>query len=91
MYEILSFVLPIVCIGGIIYITIVKNKYKNDSNTSKENIIKYFKDNNITNLENGIKTKDLPKEISKNPCLLMMVQDKTLTFKKGKYYLNKPY
>ena len=67
----------------------IKNKYKNDTSSSKEDIIKYFKDNNITNLDNGIKTKDLPKEIAKNPYLIMMVQDKTLTFKKGKYYLNK--
>ena len=43
----------------------------------------------ITSFEKGIKTKDLPKEISKNPYLLIMVQDKTLTFQKGKYYLNK--
>ncbi|MDO4283150.1 MAG: hypothetical protein Q4D02_05870 [Clostridia bacterium] len=89
MYEILRFVLPIICIVGIIYMILIKNKYKNDTSSSKEDIIKYFKDNNITNLENGIKTKELPKEIAKNPYLLMMVQDKTLTFKKGKYYLNK--
>ncbi len=89
MYEILKIVLPIICILGIIYMIMMKNKYKNDTSSSKEDIIKYFKDNNITNLENGIKTKDLPKEIAKNPYLLMMVQDKTLTFKKGKYYLNK--
>lgn len=89
MYEILRFVLPIICIVGIIYMILIKNKYKNDTSSSKEDIIKYFKDNNITNLENGIKTKELPKEIAKNPYLLMMVQDKTLTFKKGRYYLNK--
>ena len=90
MYELLKIVLPIICIAGIIYIICMRNKYKNDTTTlSKENIIKYFQDNNITNLENGIKTKDLPKEIAKNPYLLMMIQDKTLTFKKGKYYLNK--
>ena len=74
----------------IIYIIIMKNKYKNDKTSlSKKNIIKYFIDNNITSLEKGIKPKDLPKEILKNPYLLMMVQDKTLTFQKGKYYLNK--
>lgn len=89
MYEIVRIMLPIICIVGILSIIIMKNKYKNDSTSSKEDIMKYFKDNNITNLENGIKTKDLPKEIAKNPYLLMMVQDKTLTFKKGKYYLNK--
>ena len=90
MYEILTILIFIVCIVGIIYIILIKNKYKNNTDTlSKENIIKYFQDNNITSLENGIKTKDLPKEIAKNPYLLMMVQDKTLTFQKGKYYLNK--
>ena len=90
MYEIVKILISIVCIVGIIYIILIKNKYKNNTDTlSKENIIKYFQDNNITSLENGIKTKDLPKEIAKNPYLLMMVQDKTLNFQKGKYYLNK--
>ena len=90
MYEILKILILIICIGGIIYIIWIKNKYKNDTETlSKENIIKYFQDNNIISLENGIKAKDLPKEIVKNPYLLMMVQDKTLIFQKGKYYLNK--
>jgi len=88
MYDVLKIVLPIICILGIIYMTMMKNKYKNDSSTSKEDIIKYFEDNNAVNFENGIKTKDLPKDIAKNPYLLMMVQDKTLSFKKGKYYLN---
>lgn len=88
MYKILKIVLPIICVLGMIYMISMKNKYKNDTSSSKEDIIKYFKDNQITSLENGIKTKDLPKEIAKNPYLLMMVQDKTLTFKKGKYYLN---
>ena len=81
MYEIVKILISIVCIVGIIYIILIKNKYKNNTDTlSKENIIKYFQDNNITSLENGIKTKDLPKEIAKNPYLLMMVQDKTLNF-----------
>ena len=90
MYKILKLLIPIICIIGIIYILIIKNKYKNDKTSlSKENIIKYFQDNDILSLEKGIKTKDLPKEIVKNPYLLMMVQDKTLSFQKGKYYLNK--
>lgn len=89
MYEILKFVLLIICVVGIIYVILIKNKYKNDISSSKEDIIKYFKDNNITNFENGIKTRELPKEIAKNPYLLMMIQDKTLSFKRGKYYLNK--
>ena len=90
MFEILKIIIHIICIAGIIYIVIVKNRYKNDkSSLSKENIIKYFQDNDITSLEKGIKPKDLPKEIVNNSYLLMMVQDKTLTFQKGKYYLNK--
>ena len=90
MIKIVKILIPLICVIGIIYIMIMKNKYKNDKiSLSKENIIKYFQDNDITSLENGIKTRDLPKEIVKNPYLLMMVQDKTLTFKKGKYYLNK--
>lgn len=89
MYEILKVVLPIICILGIIYMVMMKNKYENDTTSSKEDIIKYFEDNNIKSLETGIKTKDLPKEMAKNPYLIMMVQDKTLTLKKGKYYLNK--
>ena len=90
MYEILKIIIPIICVVGIIYIVILKNRYKNDKTSlSKENIIKYFQDNNITSLEKGIKTKDLPKEVVRNPYLLMMVQDKTLIFQKGKYYLNK--
>ena len=90
MLKILKILIPIICIIGIIYIIIMKKKYKNDKTSlSKEKIIKYFQDNNITSLEKGIKPKDLPKEIIKNPYLLMMVQDKTLIFQKGKYYLNK--
>ncbi len=89
MYKILEIVLLIICIVGIIYMIMMKNKYRKDNSSSKEDIIKYFKDNNAISLENGIKTKDLPKDIIKNPYLLMMVQDKTLAFKKGKYYLNK--
>lgn len=67
----------------------MKNKYRKDKSSSKVDIIKYFVDNKITSLENGIKIKELPIEIAKNPYLLFMVQDKTLIFKKGKYYLNK--
>ena len=40
MYEILRIVLPIICIVGIIYLLLMKNKYKNDTSSSKEDIIK---------------------------------------------------
>lgn len=89
MYLFIKILVIVVCVSGVLYMIRMNNKYKNDTSTSKEDIIKYFKDNNAINLENGIKTKELPKDIAKNPYLLMMVQDKTLSFKKGKYYLNK--
>ncbi len=90
MFKILKIVALIICILGIIYGILLKNKYKNNHTFfAKEKIIKYFQDNNITRFEKAIKPKDLPKEIIKNPYLLIMVQDKTLTFKNGKYFLNK--
>lgn len=89
MYNILRVILPIICLAGIIYMIRMNNKYKNDTSSTKEDIIKYFEDNKAINLENGIKTKDLPTSIAKNPYRLMMVKDKTLIFEKGKYYLNK--
>ena len=90
MFKILKIFVLILCIAGIIYIVLLKNKCKKEKALlSKENIIRYFQENNMTSLEKGIKAKDLPKEILKNPYLLMMVQDKTLTFQKGKYYLKK--
>lgn len=86
MFKILKIVALIICVLGIIYVILLKNKYKNaQTSFSKEKIIKYFQDNNITSFEKAIK----PKEIIKNPYLLIMVQDKTLTFKNGKYFLNK--
>ena len=87
---ILKIVALIICVLGIIYVILLKNKYKNNQSTfAKEKTIKYFQDNNITSFEKAIKAKDLSKEIIKNPYLLIMVQDKTLTFKNGKYFLNK--
>lgn len=88
MYGILRIVLPIICIVGIIYMMLMKNKYKNDTSSSKEDIINYFKEQHATSVENGIKAKDLPTFIAKSPYLLMMVKDKTLIFEKGNYYLN---
>lgn len=86
--DILKIVIILVCILGTIYMFTMNKKYQNDTSSSKEDIINYFKAHNITSLETGIKVKDLPLEISKNPYLLMMVKDKTLKFQKGKYYLN---
>lgn len=89
MYSILKIIFPILCLIGIIFIAWTNNKYKNDPSSTKEDIIKYFEEKHATNFENGIKTKDLPIHIAKNPYYLMMVKDKTLIFKKGKYYFNK--
>lgn len=76
------------CLSGILYITLSKKKYQKDTSGSKEEIIQYFKEKNATSVENGIHTKDLPEFIAKSSYRLLMVQDKTLLFKKGKYYLN---
>ncbi len=78
----------LVCVGGILYLALSKKKYRQDNSGSKEQIIQYFKEKNATNVENGIHTKDLPEFIAKSSYLLLMVQDKTLLFKKGKYFLN---
>ena len=88
MYLAIKILSAICCIAGVLYLIKLNTKYKNDKSSAKEDIINYFKEQQAVNVENGIKTKDLPKHISKNPYLLMMVKDKTLVFEKGKYYLN---
>jgi len=88
MYLIIKILIVVCCVGGILYLIYMNKKYQNDHSTSKEEIINYFKQQHAHSVESGIKAKDLPKEIAKNPYLLMMVKDQTLMFKKGKYYLN---
>ncbi len=88
MYSIIMAIVIIFCLSGILYIIKEKSSYKNDNTSTKEEIINYFKKQKATNIENGIKTKDLPDFIAKSSYRLLMVQDKTLIFKKGKYYLN---
>lgn len=78
----------IICVIGILYISKMNKQYMNDTSGSKEDIINYFKEKQATSIDNGIKTKELPVSIAQNPYLLLMVRDKTLSFKKGKYYLN---
>ena len=87
MYDMIQYILPIICIVGIVFMVWMKRRYQNDTSSTKEDILQYFKDHHITNLETGVRTKELPKEILKNPYLLMLVQDHFLIFKKGKYYL----
>lgn len=86
MYKIIVILLVVICLFGIMYMNKLKKNY--ESSTNKEDIIKYFKERGAISVEAGIKTKDLPKEISKNPDLLMMVKDGTLKFEKFKYFLN---
>lgn len=89
MYLFIEILLIVLCLGGILYFVRMGNKYKNDVSGSKDTIVNYFKEKKAFNEETGIKVKDLPINIAKNPFLIMMVKDKTLMFKKGKYYLNK--
>lgn len=86
MYKIIGLILVIGCLFGIFYINKIKKNY--DKSSSKEDIIKYFKDRGATSVEAGIKTKDLPEFILKSPDRLLMVQDGTLKFEKFKYFLN---
>ena len=88
MYLFIKILIIVICLSGVIYMIKINTKYKNDTSSSKEDIINYFKDKQAVNIENGIKTKDLPVEVAKKPYILLMVKDKTLEFKKGKYYLN---
>ncbi len=88
MYLLIKVFIIVFCVGGVSYLIFMNTKYKKDTLTSKEDILNYFKEHHATSIENGIKIKDLPTHIAKNPYLLMMVKDKTLVFKKGKYYLN---
>lgn len=88
MYLFIKIVVILICISGLFYLIRMNIQYKNDSSTTREEILNYFKKYQATSLDTGIKIKDLPKDIAKNPYLLMMVQDKTLIFKKGRYYLN---
>lgn len=88
MYTFIKILLVVICVSCILYMIKMNNKYRNDTSSTKEDIINYFKEKNATSLESGIRVKELPRDISKNPYLLMMVKDETLVFKKGKYYLN---
>jgi len=76
------------CLFGIFYMIIIQRKYRNEGTENREAIIRYFKEQQAFSVDAGIKTSDLPESIAKDPFLLMMVKNKTLLFKKGKYYLN---
>lgn len=88
MELIIKILIIAICLGGILYLRLINQKYKNDHTNKKEEIIDYFQKQHANKMETGIKTKDLPIDIAKDPYLLMMVKEKILIFKKGKYYLN---
>lgn len=87
MYTLIKVIVILLCLSGVFYIVKINKKYQGDS-SGREEIIKYFKDKGAVSVENGIKIKDLPIEIARSNYLLLMVKDKTLIFKSGKYYLN---
>lgn len=87
MYTIIKTVVILICVIGIIYMIRTNKKYHDDT-SGREEIIKYFKDKGAISVEVGIRIKELPIEIAKSNYLLLMVKDKTLIFKSGKYYLN---
>lgn len=87
MYLIIKVVVIVLCLSGIFYVVKVNKKYQGDS-SGREEIIKYFREKDAVSVETVIKIKDLPIEIAKSNYLLLMVKDKTLIFKSGKYYLN---
>ena len=88
MYNIIKIVIILFVLVGVLYLYKLNKNYQNDGTSTKEEIVKYFKEKGAINIETGIKTKDLPSNILKNKYLLLMVKDKTLSFEKGKYYLN---
>lgn len=86
MYKIIVLILVVFCLFGIYYMN--KMKKNSEGSSNKDEIIKYFKERGAIGVETGIKTKDLPKKIAKDPNLLMMVKNGTLRFEKFKYFLN---
>lgn len=84
MVEIVVIVLALLC--GVQFMRMRKTS-ENDT-AGREAIIDYFKEQQAFSVETGIKIKDLPREIAESQNLLMMAADRTLKFKKGKYYLN---
>lgn len=61
MYKIIVILLILICLFGIIYINRIKKNY--DDSSSREDIIKYFKDKNAISVEAGIK-----KRFTKGDC-----------------------
>jgi len=78
----------VVCLFGIFYMYLNKKKYQDDTTGEKEKIINYFKEMKANSYESGIEIKRLPRNIQRSNFLLLMVQDKTLRFYKGRYFLN---
>ncbi len=86
MYRIIEVIAVGLCLCGLLYFSKMRKSYGTSS--SREEIINYFKEQKAFSVETGIKIKDLPEHIAKDENLIMMAGDRTLKFKKGKYYLN---
>ncbi len=86
MYRFIEIIAVALCLCSLLYFRRMRKSY--DASSSREEIINYFKEHGAVSVESGIKIKDLPEHIAKDPNLLMMAGDRTLKFKRGKYYLN---
>ena len=86
MYRLIEAIAAGLCLCGILYFS--KMRKSQDASSSREEIINYFKEQKAFSVESGIKIKDLPEHIAKDENLIMMAGDKTMKFKKGKYFLN---
>ena len=84
LYTIIKIAIVLFALGGVLYLVRINNKYKSEGASTKEGIIEYFKSQNATSEETGIKIKDLHLNISRNEYLLMMKKDSTSAIKKRK-------
>lgn len=86
MYRLIEVIAVGLCLCGILYFG--KMRKSHEASSSREEIIRYFEEQKAFSVETGIKIKDLPEHIAKDENLIMMAGDRTLKFKKGKYFLN---
>lgn len=87
MYRVIEIIVVCLCLlCSLSYFS--KMRKSHDASSSREEIINYFKEQKAFSVETGIKIKDLPDHIARDENLIMMAGDRTLKFKKGKYFLN---
>lgn len=90
MYNLIKFLVVVIALLGILYLFNLNKKGNTlKSQVNKDKIIKYFEEKRATSIESGITTKELPEDIRRDECLFMLLKEKTIVFKKGKYFLNK--